>query len=141
MFEIRRVEDADHPFIYDSWLKNYAKSPLCSMIESQDFYPAHRRVVTSILERDTTFGFIAHPTGEPGVILGYVIGEPRILHFCFVKQAFRNMGIGRALFREARFDSGVFTFTHWTFMTPSILFKFKGHQAKFNPYLLGEEHE
>lgn len=137
MFELRRTEAEDLPFIYDSWLKNYAKSPICTMIESQDFYPAHRQVITDILSRDNVFGFVAHPKDEPGVILGYIIGEPQVLHFCFVKQAFRNMGIGRALFREARFDSGAFSFTHWTFMTPSILFKFKGRLAKFNPYLLG----
>jgi hypothetical protein len=79
---------------------------------------------------------VAHPIDDPDIILGFLVfegtKEDPIIHFIFVKRAFRNMGVGGSLLRGL--DLSRAFFTHFTRDVDWILKKYPS--MKYDPYAL-----
>lgn len=99
------------------------------------FFTGHHKVVTHILAKPTTTTFIAHPKDDPNTMLGYLVCEPGakpIVHFTFVKEAFRKMGILKRLLEAAEIKEPTFTFSHWTFPVDEFIRKYP--ELMYSPY-------
>lgn len=93
-------------------------------------------MIEAILKKPSFRCLIAHVEGEPDIILGYlayevVNGEPKVVHYCFVKEPFRRMGIARLLFKYAELEKDFFI-THFTYLAEPIVNK--REDITYDPY-------
>ena len=137
-WNIRSAIPRDIPFIYETWLKSYKHdSAIGRCTRSGIFFENYRKVVDKILQDSNTD--VACLPDDGDVILGYLVSEDNTLHYAFVKEAFRNIGISKSLLMRRTIDGiplvpqNNFTITHKTFYMEQIVDKYK---LEFNPYVL-----
>lgn len=133
--KIRTFQEEDRSFILDSFLKSFHReSTFARNIRSEDYFKAHRSIAEALLEESQVL--VACDKEDPDLIFGYFIFNPEemVAHYIFVKKAFRDCGIARALFKESGLSKeGEITFTHWTKVMGSLVYKFPA--IRYNPYL------
>lgn len=138
---IRDFGPDDIPFIFSTWLKCYKhQSYFAKRIRYDTFFEHHHKIVDDILNRESISVKLAVLKDDESLILGYVAFEQdkdTAIHFLFVKQAFRRMGIARALLNELDCDLNGVTFSHWTYDFDHILRKYP--EMQYNPYLAFKE--
>lgn len=144
LIESRPVSKTDHALIYISLLRSYRKIGAgATGIPKEVFYNQHKLVVEKILEN--CLGICAVNPGDPHQIYGYVLFEPGpfpILHYVYVKQTFRQMGLGNWLLGQIGQIVGPdgeakpVVITHRTTVFRDYI-EPKGNYT-YNPYLLGE---
>jgi ribosomal protein S18 acetylase RimI-like enzyme len=130
---LRQPVESDVPFIYATLLRsNYFDTEALSQVRKTIYFENYRLVVDELLlNAEVT---IACLETDHQVILGYMIHEPGVIHYIFVKDAFRNLGIARSLVTEKLDTSKPLTVTHLTKSVRSLI----KNNAKFNfnPYRL-----
>jgi GNAT superfamily N-acetyltransferase len=86
---------------------------------------------------------VACDTVDPNVIYGYLVkgtylegslGEVPVVHYLYVKAAFRKMGIARTLVEASKVPLDKFSFSHWTFAMDGLIERLPG--AVYIPYLI-----
>lgn len=130
----------DLSFVYSSWLKSYLETSLFTRgVPRQLAFQNHRKIVASII--DKAHVYVAHPLGESDQILGYVVAEKlgtlTIIHYAYVKAAYRRFGVARRLIATTKkifnTDSKLpMMASHMTDMGRYL----KGQSLVYNPYLL-----
>lgn len=122
---IRVAEQSDEPLIFATWLKGlrYANDWF-EQIDQQIYYREYHKVIELILQRSRTL--IACLKDDEDVILGYSVTEPKVLHWVFVKPAWRGIGLLHDLVA-----SDVEFITHIT----KTGLKLKPGHVKFNPFI------
>lgn len=135
--EVRKYRaDLDKPFVYSTWLRNYKHSSyFAKRIKPVVFFAGHHNAISHLLEKPGIKALVACPKDDHETILGYLVCESTekpTVHFVFVKETFRNMGIARALFEAASLDPNKIQFTHWTYPVDDLINKFP--DMIFNPY-------
>lgn len=144
---VRPACEQDHSFIYHSWLKSYRASwakgsnPVRS-INKEIYYANQKEIVRYLLENSMII--VAHNPSDIHQIFGYIVAQPTnqhigVIHYCFVKQAFRNLGIGTLLYREAQAatehnTSYPMACTHATGLFHQVLSR--RYDIMYNPYLI-----
>lgn len=99
-------------FAISSWLKTWEYY----VVERQgmlvrEFYREYHPVVSDRLERSRTL--LAVFADDPDCYVGYVCGDPGVLHFAWIKKAFRRDGIATELIKQVCGDeSGIITSEH-----------------------------
>lgn len=139
-YVIRKITEADFPFIYSSWLHSYKdSSDFAKRINREIFYQFHHKVVERILLRPTTIGMVACAETDQDLIYGYAIFESiadqDIFHYIYVKKAFGGkFGISENLLKAAPFsiDKKVYA-SHMTYKGRKLIDKFG---LIYCPYLL-----
>jgi len=128
---LRLAVPNDLPFIYDSWGKTMKDhSELGRKIKSSVFFGGMVQIIDRLLSQNQSKTLLSCLRDDPEIILGYVVYEPKICHFLYVKEGFRMMGIGKCLFELT--DAECFTLrTH----TLENLLK-KKPDLVYNPFLL-----
>lgn len=128
-FTIRPAHREDRPFIFSSWLKSYRDS--LPLVWNGTYYAGQHSLIESLLDDDQTEIVVAGPVGDDLTIFGWAVrSKPstlRALHYVYVKEAFRRMGIGAFLAGE---------FQVATHMTKYGQLALKGRPVVYNPYLL-----
>lgn len=125
----------DLNFIYATWLRSYRHaSSFARKISNEIFYKRHHMVIDLLIKREGSRVVVAHPTGEPNVILGYMVSEIQpdgeaVVHYTYLKKSFRQMGIARTLW--ATLDPKFKTITHYTVDADWIVKKFN---LIYDPY-------
>jgi GNAT superfamily N-acetyltransferase len=110
--EIREFIITDQSFIIDSWKKSfYATSEWASRIPKREFEHRHSALICNLIKESTVL--IAAQREEPDIIVGYVVFQRDVLHYIYVKEAFRGFGIASKLIAEANFPWRV-RYTHLT---------------------------
>lgn len=138
--EVRSFIPDDTPFVIATWL-NYYKyfSYFAKRIRKGVFFKWHHKIVENILKKPTTTVLIATPTNDPEIILGFLVTEKmdqdQVIHFIFVKEELRNMGIGRRLIEESKIDLDKVFFTHWTYSVNDLIKKYPN--ISYDPYRVG----
>ncbi len=139
---MRPASKADVSFIYNSWLKSfYDNSSWAKQIPPKIFFDNHKKVITHIM--NSSGMVIAANPDEPSQIFGYGIfqqtsGDIAVIHYLYVKQPYRKLGIGTALFdnikHQCRHDP-VFPClgTHSTRVFEDVLAR--KWNVVFNPYV------
>lgn len=132
---LRGVTQEDWAYLYATWLKHYKfSSDFAKRIPHSIFFHKHHLLIGSILRKKETVTLIAYPKDSPEIIVGYITYEKPstrpVIHFIYVKRAFRKMGVARELIEVLDLSRGVFT--HWTEDTDWIVRKVPSLQ--YDPY-------
>lgn len=123
----------DLDFIYNSWIKSYRnRVPVCKTL----YCKKQHDLITSILGRSTIL--VATPDTDPELIVGYLVYEAEsTLHWVYVKQSFRHMGIAQELLKYAGLTDD-FEYSH---LAPSFFSRWLMLRGgEYNPYVLMEDH-
>ena len=99
---IRPAGPKDISFVYATWLRSYRTGSGLGLIAGKHaYFTLYQHIIDFILQKDTTTVSVAALEANPSVVLGYAVTEPKILHYVFVKEAFRRFGIAKDLYRSA----------------------------------------
>jgi len=101
---IRKAVESDTTFIMDSWMRSYRKSPDCNLPDDL-FFPAYRAVATLLL-RTCTVECIVTPDNTDA-ILGYIVYQPGVVHWVYIKRDYRENGLAFLLVKRAQTESGI----------------------------------
>lgn len=133
--EVRLAYLDDIPFIFATWLKSYRyASTFARKISNDIYYKRHHMVIDLILKREGSVVLVAHPKGEPNVILGYMVAENQggedVIHYTYIKKSFRQMGIAGKLWDKLD-KTKKYLFTHYTVDSDWLVKKFN---LTYDPY-------
>lgn len=136
---LRYATAADEPFIIDSWMRcNKSHSPLVQHVDSRAYETHHRPLVRQLVERSQTF--VAYATAVPDELVGFICGDRSadtglVVHFVYVKRAYRRVGVARELLRGLGYERGeVITATHITYLQTEG--RLRAYLVRNDPYLL-----
>lgn len=126
----RDAVPSDMNFIHATWLPGlYHGNDWFRQIDEQTYYDSYPRIIESILQRPDVTVRIACLVEDADTILGYAVFEEEILHYAFVKEIWREIGIAKALIpRNLKWV------THLTKLGKILLHK-KQPNVKFNPFI------
>jgi hypothetical protein len=136
---LRKIEPDERALslVLDSWCKTVAAEPPWDYSCTPHTPPLPPTLL--IYEQDVLLKkIIPHSTitlacdpDDPDTIWGYICTDGDLLHFIYVKSAFRGFGIGGCLLRAAGLpDSNVST----SHRTKSLFVAFPGVRFHWNPY-------
>lgn len=132
--DLRLATPADMPFFYSATLQTYLYgSPHHRTIPAKVYFTEHARLLKKTVERPDAELLLAVLKEDPSVILGFLLWEPDIMHFTYVKRGFRQMGIARQLWTKADLISH-YQISHKTYDFNKIINKKNG--IIYNPYLI-----
>lgn len=141
--DIREAKDSDMDFIYSSWLKSFRESHYAGVIPMNAYYKVYSPILKGLIfDRPGARILVATNPEEDDPrheLLGWIAREPgklmNVLHYVYVKEAFRRHGVAKALFQAAGFD--VRHQFIYTFKTPAAanLLRSVGQRllAKYDP--------
>lgn len=135
--KIRRANDEDIPFIFNSWLKSYKQSGILSRsVNATIYYDNHHKLIQKIAMRATFY--IACDKNDPNNIYGFIAGEYieniLVIHYAYIKHSFRRLGIAKELFNTFNHDTkNASCFTHYTRCMERIAEKYN---LIYHPYLI-----
>lgn len=135
LWDIRDATETDLPFIYSTWLKSYRYDSLIGKgCRNTIFYSHYTKIIDHILTGSEVKVIMAAHLEDPKVTFGYLVYEPHIVHYVFVKEEFRKHGIAKCLYSSIGGLQSHYIFTHKTFSVMPIT---KAHnELIFNPFLL-----
>lgn len=94
---VRFAVETDLNFVRSAWLRSHRAH--CEWAPKGEYFALHHDVVEGLLVRGTTL--LAVNAADEDQILGFVCGESRhetpILHYVYVKRAFRGNGVAMVL--------------------------------------------
>lgn len=98
---IRPMRDVDAPIVYDSWSGAMADElGIEDREERRSFKRAQKPVVDGLIARGKVF--VANPRKDEREVMGWICVEPPdVLHFVFVKKAYRRGSVARQLVEHA----------------------------------------
>ena len=136
---LRKPEPDDRAirFVLDSWCKTVAAEPPWDFATPRHTPPLPHPLL--IYEHDTILKKIIHKStitlacdpDDPDTVWGYVCCDGELLHFIYVKSAFRGFGIGGCLLRSAGIPKGRMMISH---RTESLFVAFPNIRFYWNPY-------
>ena len=123
--------------VLDSWCKTVAAEPPWDFSTPHHTPPLPHPIM--IYEHDTLLKKIIHNStltlacdpDDPDTVWGYICTDDDILHFIYVKSAFRGFGIGGCLLRSADLPESKVIISH---RTESLFVAFPGVLFLWNPY-------
>lgn len=90
----------DEAFLFDSWLRSfYNNSPFTKFVSWGEYSSRHYELIKQLVAKSTIS--MAAMANEPDVIIGYLVYEPRVLHYAYTKEGFRSFGICNKLIKHA----------------------------------------
>lgn len=127
----------DIDFILSSWLKSQRGVPHYTMIHDSVFYPGQKRIILRLMDDPSCKFTMAVNRSDPDTIYGWICTQPGILHYMYVKHAFRNMGIGKMLLQHnlPTFGTDETVVTH---ISNYYAFRQSRYRLSFVPYLVGQ---
>lgn len=136
---IRAVREDDINFIYSSWLKSHRRSTYAQAMSADVYYDNHKKLLTHLLDRGQIL--VACNQDDEEQIFGWIVFEPlketMILHYVYVKDPYRRLGLANRLFTQARdfiHDVGLPVLaTHETHKFPHLQ---ESWNLIYNPYVL-----
>lgn len=138
----------DLNFIQNSWGKSYAEGVNGNrLITSKEFHSYHRPIREKILNRPNIAIIVCCSKDSEDLIIGYsIVEKPResrglILHYLYVKSAFKQEGIAKQLIKKSCVDRPIL-YTHSTTLAGKIIHRYKARQRQdlerflFTPHLI-----
>ena len=127
-WKIREATANDISFIYATWLNSYHYDSSAKSTQKNVFMNNYKLVIDYLLDQSTVL--VACTTIDEDVILGYLVFEEDLLHYCFVKEAFRLFGIATDLLKQSGLQEPIIT--HRT----KTIIPFLKDRFVFNPFKL-----
>ena len=134
-FAIRPAGPDDMAFVIDAWLEGYwMDGPFSLVMPKSAWWPRWHRVIENILADERTRTVIACLEERPDQLMGIACSRPPdILHWVYVKQAFRGNGIAIELL-DVELPARC---SHWTVKAN----RFNWHQSEcwsYDPAIIKE---
>jgi GNAT superfamily N-acetyltransferase len=102
------MEPADEAFVFRAWLEGYWPNSGAALVMSKsDWLPRWHAVIARILRDRNCGSIVAHVQDAPSSLLGFAVSGHGCLHWCYVKQAFRSLGIATAMLHKFNFNEQV----------------------------------
>ncbi len=99
--------DARHvPFIADTWMQSFRKSPTCAGMSDDLYYPWMKRHMSAIIER--AGAIVCVDPEDDDSILGYVVFEGKLIHYGYTRNGYRK----EKVFQTLRNVIGATGYTH-----------------------------
>ncbi len=133
---LRKANQEDVGFIFNSWLKSFKFSLFAKNVTNTIYYAEHHKIIERLLKQNETI--IACNDDDPSQIYGFINGG-RVdgifcLNYVYVKQSFRNLGIGKTLLNYFEHDPATAAvYTHHTRIAERLAAKYN---MVHHPYLL-----
>ena len=134
---IRKIEEDDINFILSTWLKSYydnlkgceRRGLPCP--DSDIFYSKHQAKIKDVLKKalnhdGSNAAFVCTAPDDLTQIMGYIVFDAECIHYCFVKNVYRKLGVGRKLMEKSKAAK---YFSHHTKHA-----RFLNHGLRFDPY-------
>lgn len=133
---LRKAGQEDVGFIFNAWLKSYKFSQFARNITNTIFFAEHHKVIERLLKQNETI--IACNNEDPSQIFGFInagtVDGILCVNYIYVKQSFRNLGVGKALLNAFEHDPGsAAVYTHHTRMAEKLAAKYN---FVYHPYIL-----
>lgn len=122
---IRQAHSGDLAFIYSSWLRSF-KGSRDKHVSPEVYFEGQHELIGNLLDSANTTALVATPAYDAGIILGWCVKTNDTLHYVYVKEAFRRMGIAKLL---------VGSFTQHSHLTPYGAKALADYTSTYNPYL------
>lgn len=136
-FEFRPYVQDDIPFIQSSWGSSYFDGgPIKLHLSPTEFHEFHRPIRTHFFMRERATAIVCVWKKDPNLIIGWIaVEKPRtskglVLHYLYVKQAFKHEGVAQKLIKMALPDRPVF-YTHSTEKASRIMRKNSEYFTEF----------
>jgi hypothetical protein len=111
----RPGEATDVGFIYSTWLKGlYYGNDWFRAIPQELYYDHYHQVIEKLLFNSTTT--VACLSEDPDVIIGYAVYSKDTLHWVFVKNPWRKLGVAKKLIPD-----NIKRVTHLTILGKKLL--------------------
>ena len=132
----RTLQDADKAFIFSSWLKNFRNGTMVRNIPNEIYYTNHHKVVEKLMDNAKTI--VCCNADDPSIIYGYInyeiVDSQFVLHFVYIKQLYRKLGIAQDLLSATGNDfNKLGCYTHQTMVAVA---KEESLNLVYHPYLL-----
>lgn len=135
----RMMNPKDSSFLYSTWLKSYRQMPYAQNVSNETFFFHHKQTIEKILSNPNTIVKVICEDTDPNHIYGYSViekyGEASIIHYIYIKHAYRKLGLAK----ELLIDQIPLLGTKLTFVSHESRHH-KGLKDKFkieyNPYLI-----
>ena len=106
--DIKLFKDAENEkaFIYNSWLKSYGKSNEARRMIGRVYFQGFENIINQIRDSNAYVALALNPD-DSDQILGYVVFSfddeiaLSVIHYVYVKEAFRRLGIAKKLLDQA----------------------------------------
>jgi GNAT superfamily N-acetyltransferase len=96
MKKLRQGTEADKALIYATWLRStYYGTPYFKLIEKNTFFDNYKKIVEQRLINSSVL--VCCLEEDPDVVLGYSLFTNNVLHWVYVKRAWRGLGIAKML--------------------------------------------
>lgn len=131
LIEVRAAEKDDKNFVIHSWLRSLRSfEPFYRTMTGETFFREHTKRVENALDRG--YCLVVCPRDHPKIIAGYIVWETRIddtiIHYVYIKEQYRKMGIASLLMDTVNTDRNLVASAR------GIAFK----DIPYNPYLLDQ---
>tara|TARA_R110000765_G_C18786568_1_gene592008 strand:- start:331 stop:900 length:570 start_codon:yes stop_codon:yes gene_type:complete len=111
--KIRAPQDKDWNYIYDSWKRSFKET--MPWVPAKNFFQGMGERIEAIKNRKETRFFVACDPDDENFIFGWgCFGRGNLVHYVFVKQAFRHARTAARLVAIATDTNKPIAFTHWT---------------------------
>lgn len=130
----RPYEPSDINFIHSSWGRSYYKGAnYIRSMSPTEFNEHHRPIRDKLLASKKSIIIVCASKMDPSLIIGWVMIEPRdtigkIVHYLYVKEAFKREGIGAELLSLLKEDQVIIS--HLTDKAERIL----NHSNRYKHY-------
>lgn len=139
MIDIRQATPDDLRFVRDSWFESYRRGGFAPEIGFDLFSEGQRRLIDHLTDVEDRPAIIrvAYALNAPDEILGWICwehatdGNQQVLHYVYVKNAYRKMGIAEGLIDRAKNSHGFKFYSHQTRAGIQLA---KKYGFRYNPY-------
>lgn len=98
--KIRRLQETDMSLVYSTWLRGlYYGNDFFKKIDKDAFFDIYPKVITKLVADSTAVA--ACLSDDEDVVIGYAVYQGAILHWVYVKEAFRKQGIATSMLPDS----------------------------------------
>lgn len=106
--KIRKLKASDLPFIYSTWLRSlYYGNEFFGLIGKKVFFDKYKLVLYSLVADNEVQ--VCCDVQDEDVILGYAVYTPDRLHWVYVKESWRRLGVAKSLVPDS-----ITSYSHFT---------------------------
>lgn len=95
---LRPMRANDEPYVYSNWLNSYRQSKRAREFPNDVYFAGQKRLVEITLAHSITK--MACASDDESLIYGFICCATGVLHYVYVKHAFRGFGIARLMLGE-----------------------------------------
>jgi ribosomal protein S18 acetylase RimI-like enzyme len=125
----------EYSLIYDSWARSFRKSPWAGCVPNHLWDGVSRACIAELLNRSLIVVAVKQLENGTRRVMGYSVSEPGVLHWLYVKDDFRGMGVGKALLQAVTHGWEQHVYTHRTRASDKFLHRASGTSWIWDPVL------